>query len=101
MARRYDSEGGMLQLRHAPLGHRQGDVGIELSPDKLDRHVERLEFRQTLGVLDVRIEELRRQLHKRRPRTGLRQEVLADQGTEERLEMGLLSLRKGVQELLL
>jgi hypothetical protein len=91
----------VLQLRLAPLGHGHGDVRIELSPDELDRHVERLEFRQALGVLDVRIEELRGQLRKGRARTGLGEEVLADKGTEERLEMGLLRLRKGVQEFLL
>jgi hypothetical protein len=52
----------MPQLGLAPLGLGEGDAGIELSPDELDRNVERLELGQTLSVLGERIEELRRYL---------------------------------------
>ena len=88
----------MLELRLATLGHGNGDVGIVLSPDELDRNVQRLELGQTLGVLFKRIEKLRRHLHERGARAGLRDEVLADQRAKERVEVGLLYLRKGVQE---
>ncbi|MEA2911822.1 MAG: hypothetical protein QOJ15_3903 [Bradyrhizobium sp.] len=81
MARRHDREGGILQLRLAPLGHGHTDVGIELSPDQFDRNVERLERRQMLGVLGLFIEELRRHLHEGGPRAWLYGEVLADQRT--------------------
>src|SRR5438552_6885477 len=51
-----------------------------------------------LGVLTVCIEELRRQLHKRGTRTGLGKEVLADQRTEERVEMRFLRFRKRIHK---
>ena len=78
MTRRHESQGGMLKLRPAALGHRDGDVGIVLSPDELDRNVERLEFGKTLGVLGVYVKELSRQLHESWARAGLGDEVLAD-----------------------
>ena len=91
----------MPQLGLAPLGFGEGDVGIELSPDELDRNVERLELGQTLGVLGERIEELRRHLDECRARAGLGDEVLADQWAEESVEVGLLRVRKGIPEFLL
>src|SRR5258708_26555706 len=90
----------MLQLRLASLGHRHWEVRIELSPDEPDRNVECLELRQTFSVLDVCIEELRRQLHKGGARI-LDEEVVTDKRTEELIEMGFLRLEKGVQEFLL
>jgi hypothetical protein len=91
----------MPQLTLAPLGFGEGNVGIELSSDKLDRNVERLELGQTLGVLGERIKELGRHLHECRARAGLGDEVLADQGAEENVKVGLLRVRKGVPEFLL
>src|ERR1700677_3161708 len=91
----------MFQLGLAPLGNGHRDVGIELSPDKLERNFQRLEFRQTPGVLGKRAEELRSQLHKRWPRAGLNEEIVADQRPSECAEMGLLCVRKRGHELLL
>src|SRR5258706_8716018 len=92
MARWHEGEGRVLQLRLASLGHRHGEVRIELSPDELDRNVECLELRQTFGVLDVCIEELRSQLHKRGARI-LGEEVVTDKRTEELIEIDRKSTR--------
>src|SRR5436305_4942778 len=101
MARRYDGEGRIFELRLTPLGHGDGEVGVVLSPDQLDRNIERLERGQMLGVSGVFIEEFRRQLHEGRTGAGLGDEVVADQRTDERAEMRSLRLRQGVQEFLL
>src|SRR5260370_10568348 len=101
MAGWYDSEGRIFELRLAPLGHVECDIGVVLYPNDLDRNIECLELRQMLGVSGVFIEELRRQLHEGGARAGLSDEVLTDQRADERIEMGLLHLGQGVQELLL
>src|SRR3954453_12311314 len=101
MTCRYDGEGRILELRLAPLGHGGGEVRIVPSPDQLDWNIQRLERGQMLGVSGVFIEEFRRQLHEGRTGAGSGDEVVADQRTDERAEMGYLRLRQGVQEFLL
>src|SRR5258708_32281967 len=101
MASRDDGEGRILELRLAPLGHGDGEVRIVLSPDQLDRNIQRLERRQMLGVSGMFIEELRRQLHEGGTGAGLSDKILTDQRTEERIEMGLLLFGQGSLELFL
>src|SRR5258708_31072749 len=100
MACWYDREGRIFELRLASLGHGHGDVGVVLYPDEPDRNIQCLELWQMLGVSGVFIEELRRQLHEGRTGARLNDEVVTDQRADERIEMGLLRLRQGVQELL-
>src|SRR5258707_10643155 len=101
MAGWYDSEGRIFEVRLAPLGHGHGDVGIVFSPDEPDRNIKCPKLGQMLGVSGVFIEELRRQLYEGGAGARLSDEVVADQRTDERIEMGLLQLGQGVQELLL
>jgi hypothetical protein len=86
----------MPQLGLAPLGFGEGDVGIELSPDELDRNVERFELGQTLSVLGERIEELRRHLHECRAflngNPGFRNAFLSCLGVSKRPKAGRSSL---------
>ena len=88
MTRRHYGERGMPQLGLAPLGLGEGDAGIELSPDELDRNVERLELGQTLSVLGERIEELRRYLDECRAflngNSGFRNAFLSCLGVSKR-----------------
>src|SRR5271156_3970426 len=98
MACRYDGESCIFQLRPAPLGHCHSDVGVELSPDELDRYIECLELWQMLRIAGEFIEELRRQLHKGGTSAGLSDEVVADQRSDERIQMVFLRFGQSILE---
>lgn len=81
-------------MRLAPLGHGRREVRIVPSPNQLDWNIQRLERRQMFGVSGMFIEEFRGQLHEGGTGARLDDEVVADQRTDERAEMGLCASGK-------
>jgi hypothetical protein len=61
----------MLQMRLEVLGNARVEVEIIVSPDQLDRNIERLQIRKPLGISSDFLEDLRGHLREGRTGTGL------------------------------